>query len=98
MNHYGFEQAIRNGKAKGHLALADAVYNKAKAGNMDAAKLILSRRYGWHEAVKQQLGNDRESPLIPVQIYLPDNGRGPAPTLRECDIPGRQKRAEDSNG
>jgi hypothetical protein len=47
-----FAEAIRRGKAKGHLAIADAVYNKAKAGNMDAARLILSRRYGWQEHQK----------------------------------------------
>jgi hypothetical protein len=94
-----FAEAIRRGKAKGHLAIADAVYNKAKAGNMDAARLILSRRYGWHETMKQQLSSDPESPLKPqVMIYLPDNGRGPKPTMTQAEydaVVGRTSKDQD---
>jgi len=57
-----FAEAIRRGKAKGHLAIADAVYNKAKAGNMDAARLILSRRYGWQEHQKIEVKEMQQGP------------------------------------
>jgi len=50
-----FAEAIRRGKAKGHIAIADVVYSKAKAGNMDAARLILGRRYGWQEQQKVEV-------------------------------------------
>lgn len=73
-----FAEAIRRGKAKGHLAIADAVYNKAKAGNMDAARLILSRRYGWQEHQKIEVEGMQQGAIggaVKVEIFIPDNGR-----------------------
>jgi hypothetical protein len=42
-----FTQALAHGRARGVAAIANKLYNKAAAGDLEAMKFFLERRAGW---------------------------------------------------
>lgn len=56
-----FKEAYEKGKAKGEVAVSNALFDKAVKGNVVACIFILKSRYGWRE--DQNINVTTQTPL-----------------------------------
>ena len=56
-----FKEAYERGKAKGEVAVSNALFDKAVKGNVVACIFILKSRYGWRE--DQNINVTTQTPL-----------------------------------
>lgn len=74
--HYGAE--IKAGKAKCHGKVQECLFRMAISGNHPAATFFyLKTQCGWRETSNVDITSDGKG-LVPVTVYIPDNGRDTA--------------------
>ena len=68
-----FSDAIEKGRASGHAAIANKLYESALSGNVSAMQYYLARRAGWSE--KHEVEHDTSKPVVINFVDAPINDK-----------------------